>query len=181
MIRLIIAFLFLALLQVHCFAGIPPFSNAPGGQAHKYVICSNTQSSGANGGTATSGSWSAITLNTKDVDTGSIASLSSNQITLPAGTYIVHANSPFFATSTSQSRLYNVTDSAVEHIGSECYTSHTSSVSTSSSLFYVLTIASTKVFEFQYRVATTESNDGLGVAAGFGTSEVYAQIYFEKI
>jgi hypothetical protein len=66
-----------------------------------------------------SGVWADCTLNTTDRNQNSVATLSSNQITLPAGTYYAKAKSPVLTASgagdvgQTQARLYNATDSAV--------------------------------------------------------------------
>ncbi|MBK9322713.1 MAG: hypothetical protein IPM97_07165 [Bdellovibrionaceae bacterium] len=66
------------------------------------------------GGTFTSGSWQTRTLNTTRFNTIPGASLASNQITLPAGTYYVRAVAPTGEPSVWEHKaiLYNVTGSA---------------------------------------------------------------------
>lgn len=146
-----------------------------------YLLYSNTQSSGTGGGTATAGSWAQIPLNTEDLDSSGIGSLSGGQITLPAGTYKVSCKAPFYLTSLSQSRLYNITDSAVIRLGSNVYAKNTSGeASPSSFIDYVFTISGTTTIELQYQVSTTFSTSGLGVANSFG-AEVYAQVFLEKL
>lgn len=144
-----------------------------------YVKCTNTQSSGVAGGTATLGAWTTITLNTKDSDTGSIATLSSNQITLPAGTYYVRAVEPFYGTSQSQIRLFNITDSSLILLGGVTYAVAAPNTIATSTLNGTFTIAGSKVVAFQYQTTGTQATNGLGLNAGFG-SEVYAQIEFLK-
>lgn len=147
-----------------------------------YVKVSNTQTSGTAGGTITSGSWLAATLNTKDNDTSSIATLNSNLLTLPSGTYIVHAVMPMNENASAfggQIRLFNSTDSSVLIIGQSLSTGG-ANVNVSFSLFGEFTLSATKNVSLQYQTTRTETTDGQGAASSFGT-EVYAVVDFIKI
>lgn len=148
-----------------------------------YVKCTNNQTSGTNGGTATSGAWRTIPLTASagdcETDTKGIATLVSNQITLPAGTYHVLGSSPFYVTKQSQIRLQNITDTSLILTGSVAFAQTTSS-DARAVLVGNFTINGTKTIEFQYQVNTTEATDGLGTASSFGT-EVYAVLEFTKI
>lgn len=160
-------------------AGIIPSANLPTqGPSDPYIKITNTQISGTDGGTATLGAWRTIPLNTKDIDTSSIATLSSNQISIPSGNYIINAICPFYQTSFGQTRLYNITDSSTIFIGTNGI-----STTTVSFLSYIMgrfTISGTKTIEFQYQVSATQSTNGLGRACNFG-SEIYATIELIKV
>lgn len=151
-----------------------------------YLKYSNTQSSGAGGGNSTSGSWQTYPLNTEDRDTGGIASLSSNQIVLPAGTYkargaITFLNNVGGVVFSAQCRLYNVSDSAIIANGLDVYSDSgsTTKITMPSSFADQFTIAGTKTIAIQYQVNVSVTN-GLGAAVSFG-SEVYGFIELEKI
>lgn len=146
-----------------------------------YIKCSNTQSSGTSGGTATSGSWLTATINTKDNDTGSIGTLTSNQLALPAGTYHIFCDLPFYDTSGSQIRLYNVTDSALILTGTSTNTDTAASASTGHSFIIGrFTLASAKTIRIEYQVSSTKATSGQGVAQSFGP-EVYLQMELTKV
>lgn len=145
-----------------------------------YVKITNSQVQNTGGGTATSGAWRTIPLNTKDIDSGSIASLGSNQITLPAGTYRVYATAPFFEVNQAQARLFNISDTVLVFTGSSSYDDSGTGASAPSIVCGRFTIASSKIFELQYQVVTTKNTVGLGNPCNFGP-EVYAQIEFTKI
>ncbi len=142
-----------------------------------YVKASNTQSSGVNAGATTSGSWQTTILNTLDNDTASIASLATNQVTLPAGTYFVHAVSTFNNSSSVQTRIYNITDSAILVNGQD-------GSSLNGTLNFpvegIFTISGTKAVALQYQSASSIATTGQGGASSFGT-EVYAVVEFVKI
>lgn len=145
-----------------------------------YMKFSNTQIQNTAGGTATSGSWLNIPLNTEDIDTANIASLSSSTISIPAGTYQVYGTNCFVETTNSQIRLFNVSDAAVILNGTSIQAIGTSLQSISSEVFGVFSISTTKIIAFQYQVGVTVSTFGLGNLANFG-NEVYAQIELVKI
>lgn len=145
-----------------------------------YVKCTNTQAQNTAGGTATSGAWRTIVLNTEDSDSASIATLASNQISLPAGTYIVRGFCPFSQTSRFATRLQNITDTSTILNGSVGEASASLANTFYSNLVGIFTISGTKTIEFQYQVNTTRSTDGFGLAANFG-SEVYTTIEFIKV
>lgn len=144
-----------------------------------YVKVSNTQLSGTAGGAATTGSWQTGVLNTKDSDLSGIATLTSNQLTLPSGTYKVNASSTFHQTSQSQIRLQNITGSSTLLPGTSVISS-SSNVSVSSVITGVIVLATTSTLSLQYQVAATTNTNDLGEPSSFGT-EVYSMAEFEKI
>lgn len=148
-----------------------------------YIKCTNTQAQNTGGGTTATGSWQVVIFNTKDNDTGSIATLGSNKITLPAGTYQVYATTPLNGGGTSvnnaQTDLYSVTDSSVIINGSSLYlnTAQGGVVSTITGQF---TLGGIKDIEVRYQVGNALVNNGLGVPGNYGT-EVYSQIELIKV
>lgn len=161
-------------------AKIDAFNSANG---VKILHLQHTETSGNSGGTSTSGAWRQLPVNNKaHDDIGS--TLSSNQFTLPAGTYEIEADQEFYATNVCKIKLYNVTDSVDEVIGSSSYTRFdaTNSVFTAmkGSLYGIFTITAEKTFEFQYRTGGSNPGDGLGIASGFGT-EIYLDAIIRKI
>lgn len=73
-----------------------------------YVKVSDVKDS-ASAGTFTANTWVTRDLNTEDNDAGGLCSLSSNQITLVAGTYRCDIVVPANAVQGHAARLYNVT------------------------------------------------------------------------
>lgn len=145
----------------------------------KYLYLQDQKSSGTDGGGATSGSWQTRTINTEVADTiGS--TLSSNQFTLPAGTYKIRASAPAFSCSQHQIRLQNITDTATTLLGtSECTNPGAGDGISRSEIDGVFTIAGTKTFEIQHRVASTKATNGYGIATSWGT-EIYTNVFVEE-
>lgn len=117
-------------------------------------------------------------LNTAVVNTLSGASLASNQITLPAGTYDVVGRAPGHQCDAHQAYLYNVTDAAIALLGSSARSRQTSSTDGSSDSVVQgqITITSTKVFELRHYTAAAQATNGLGSIVSSGNVEVYASL-----
>lgn len=130
--------------------------------------------SGTPAGDSVSGAYNTRDLNTVRVNTISGASLSSNSISLPAGTYRLRAFSPIGSLPTgNRCRILNITTGLVIAIGD-------SSVAAGSRLTTEFTIASTTAIRLEQRVVTGRSQ-GLGYPCSFGDAEVYSEISIEKV
>lgn len=148
-----------------------------------YAKISDTKSAGTAGGGFTSGAWQTRTLNTEDSDSGGIASINSNQITLQAGTYRIMANAPGYYCSYHKAVLYNVTDAANTLIGSTEY-SPAGGVDQTVSHSHIcgeFTIVSAKAFEIRHICSVTRGSDGLGPAYNHGVSEVFTVVEIWKV
>ena len=134
------------------------------------------RASGTGGGSNVIGS-NTRALNTVRSNTIAGASLSANQITLPAGTYRVEASVPFFDGDRHRGFLYNVTDSAVAVLG----TSENSggAFTTRSLVRGVFSIASAKVFELRQHCQNI-ATQGFGDPVIDGRPEVYAEITIRR-
>jgi len=139
------------------------------------------QTANTAGGTFTSGSWQTRTLNTSKTNEISGASLGSNQITLPAGTYFIEAYVPAFTVDTNKAKLYNITDTADEIVGTSTNSSASGEGHESSMIFGRFTIAAQKVFEIQHQCLTTKATNGFGKPSNFGVVEVYTEVMIWKV
>jgi hypothetical protein len=166
--------------QVLTVAGGVPTWAAPSGGGATYAIFRDEKTSGTDGGTFTSGAFRTRDLNATQYNGIGSASLASNQISLPAGTYLIEAAAPSNRTDQHQLRLQNITDSSTTVLGQNVWCYGVNLVSNMARVSGVFTIAGTKTFELQHRAATTRAGDGFGLAAGFGT-EVYASITIAKV
>jgi hypothetical protein len=155
------------------------FSFAAGGAP--MAIFNETQAANTAGGTNTTGSFIKRTLNTTVVNDITGCSIASSVITLPAGTYYVWGNAPFYRTGRAQLRLRNTSDSTNAVIGQSAYYVTAYEVQGVSQLVGYFTIAASKNFELQAYTQTSEATFGLGLAMNFGVSEVYSQISITKV
>lgn len=164
--------------------GSGAFSTPPGGggTSMSYVLIRDEKTQNTNGGTFTSGAWRTRDLNTEVSDTDGVATLSSNQVTLSAGTYVCRIICPAAHCAKNQARLQNVTDATTVLIGSSNYTgpANTDITLNASVIVGRFTIAASKALEVQHQCQTTRSSDGFGVAANF-TTEVFTVAQFWKV
>lgn len=151
------------------------------GSSISIAAFSDQKTSGTNGGTFTSAAFRTRDINTT-VGTNGISgcSIASNQITLPAGTFLIQGSAPAYDVNNHVTRFYNITDSTVAINGGSSYVDTTDTGVTHSPFSGVLVIAATKVFEVQHYAASTIATYGFGIATGFAP-EVYTQITIIKV
>jgi hypothetical protein len=149
---------------------------------NKTAVITDVRSSGTNGGTSTSGSWQTRTLNTLVDPYGIVTSLSSNQITLPKGTYFIEGCGVVFRSSFAKNKIFNVTDNVDILIGHAEYSNDAASnASVCPKVAGYFSLTSPKAIALMSRVNATRANDGYGIASSFGESEVYANIKITQI
>lgn len=149
--------------------------------AQQIIHVRDEKASGTNAGTFTAGSYIARTLNTVKTNSISGASLSSNRVTLPAGTYEIEATAPGFAVRLHKAVLYNVSTAAVILVGSSELSSNTYATTSKSVIKGRFTLAGSHQLELRHRCQITFASSGLGLAASFGDVEVYAEALIRKI
>lgn len=150
------------------------------GSARPYLKVSDQKASGTAGGTSVSADITQTrTLNTTDTNTIAGASLSSNTITLPAGTYYCRFRAPAYNTTGSHKAfLYNSADSTYTLIGSSASTPTSSSGVTDSVGCGSFTITASKTFTLRHYTTTGTATSGLGAQVTSGQVEVYAELEF---
>lgn len=170
--------------------------NAPEGAIGVLAI-QNQQATGVEGTTVNAGSYVTIDLNTVLKNTITGASLSSNQITLPAGTYRVNLRSPMYnnsaqnpiAIGSHKCRLRDAGDTTTLLNGSNNFSARddSSSINTANqgdSIIFnqELVLASATTFELQHRVARGQGIAGRADSvAGFELPNIYAEVYIEQL
>jgi hypothetical protein len=161
-------------LTVNSGATAPEWAT-PAGASRSFAIFFDQKAVNTAGGTFTSGAWRTRDLQTTQVNTITSCSLSSNQITLPAGTYNISASATAFGVNRNYSRFYNITDSATAIIGTINYSE--SPVRNNSNIDGVITIAGTKTFELQHYSNNTKAGDGFGTSDGAALDGVQGNLY----
>jgi hypothetical protein len=149
-----------------------------------YMLVRDEKASGTDGGSTTAATTTTRTLNTVSANTISGASLASNQVTLPAGTYRVCARAPICGANLNKASWYNVTDSAVVAYGTSdngAGNSTSDIVTTWTTMNCRFTITAAKVFELRHYTQQTKSTTGFGDAVGLsGAVEVYSVVEIIK-
>lgn len=135
---------------------------------------------GTSGGTPPT-SFTKRDLNTVVTNEISGASLSSSVITLPSGTYYIHALTPARSVNEFKSKLRNTTDSTDTIIGTSGYCATATSTNALSFVIGRFTIAAQKNFELQIIVDSAAiGSTGLGVDRNFA-KEVYTDVQIWKV
>ena len=140
---------------------------------------------------ATPGGSSVAGVNQRDLNTVVInnisgASLGSNQITLPAGTYYIDATAPSYLSNRTCLDLYNVTDFGIQLPGSPTYSGATGATVVPDKVRGEFTITGTKVFRLNHYCETARVTFGLGVEVGSAftgrnTNEIYTECRIWRI
>ena len=146
-----------------------------------YAIICDQKTQNTAGGTFTDGAWQTRDLNTEIADPDDIVSISSNQFTLQAGSYLISAQAPCFGINYNLTRLQNITDSSTEAYGESAYARNASGdINTYlATLIARVVITGAKTFELQHKGSTTRATNGLGVASDQGV-EKYTRIEIYK-
>ena len=145
-----------------------------------YAIICDQKTQNTDGGTFTDGAWQTRDLNTEIADPDSIVSISNNQFTLGAGSYLITANAPAYDVDQHQARLYNATTSSVVQAGQSTYADSANNGSNSAIVLARVTITSDTAFEIQHRSTTTKPSNGFGVGADLGAEEIYTIVQIFK-
>ena len=138
-----------------------------------YAIIADIKASNADGGDFDSGAWRTRDLNTEIADPDGIVSLSSNQFTLGAGSYLIEFSAPACRLGSHQTRLYNATTSSEVQIGTSQWAPPTSGHADQNSMGAGrVTITGSTAFEIQHRGAydsnVGEDTYGFGVGTAGG-------------
>lgn len=143
--------------------------------------CRDEKANTTAGGTFTAGIWQTRILNTVKTNEISGASLSSNRITLPAGTYWIDAVAPCVQVGKSKAALFNVTDASFTITGDNGANDTTIGWVAKNLVRGRFTIAAPKAFELQHICTSTQATQGFGAAASSGLVEVYAEVLIWKV
>lgn len=142
-----------------------------------FVVLTYSLPSGTNGGSFASGSWITRPINLlHGQNTRSWVSLSSNQITLAEGNYVMGANCIIGDVGVNQLRWHNV-NSAESIYGT---TSNDRSAIVQGSF---VSPSGGSTYELQHRCTSGEAagDTGFGTAANFGTPEIYTTMRITQV
>jgi hypothetical protein len=147
------------------------------------VIIEDQKPSGTISGRFDSGAWRTRDLNTLVYNHNSLASLSSNGFTLPAGTYCIDWDAPAHRVNRHKTRLYNYTSSSVVAYGTNEYATAAVDEHGTASRSWgtaIVTITASTTFTIQHRSESSYSA-GFGEASNFSATEVYTRVRIKKI
>jgi len=169
-----------ATLAVASGATITNSGTATGfGLFSSYAIIADQKAQSTDGGTATSGAWRTRDLQTEIADPDGIVSISSDQFTLGAGSYLITWSAPAMSVDRHQTRLYDVTGAAAIEVGTGEYAYPTGNVSTRSFGSARITPGSSNVYRIEHQVQTTNATSGWGLNINY-TTEQYTTVEIFK-
>lgn len=116
------------------------------------VVLRDEKSTGTGGGSITSDTWTTRDLNTEAADTASICTLSSNQFSLPAGTYWLTGFAPFYRADTVKLRIRDITNTATLLIGGPGLSNDSDNSAISCPIAGMFTLSGTTTLELQCKV-----------------------------
>jgi len=155
-----------------------------GGLFASYALIADQKVKGTSSGTFTSGAWRTRDLNTEIADPDGIVSISANEFTLAAGSYLIKWSAPAKYVEENQTRLYDVTGTAAVAVGSSAfnYTNHPTYVCEGpSSGFARVTPGSSNVYRIEHYGALTHATNGFGPYADIDTEQyTMVEIYKES-
>lgn len=148
----------------------------------KVATLSDQKANGTDGGTATGGGRQKRVLNTK-ADPDSIVTLSANNFTPIAGTYLIIARAPAQDVGRHRIYLYNETAAAdvADCAGSNGYTAGGGWAQTDSAIVGFFTANGTDAFSIQHYLENNISAIGLGNSVDDGNPEIYTTVRLIKI
>ena len=151
------------------------------GKFASYAIIADQKSAGSDAGTFTSGGWRTRDLNTELADPDGIVSISSNQFTLQAGSYLLNAKAMGFRVERHMIKLYQTSGTPADiATGTSEYCPPTYIGSNSSFLSCRFTISTATTYELQHRCQTTKSDNGFGEGFDAGVNETFALVEIFK-
>ena len=150
------------------------------GKFSSYAVIAKVRAANSDGfGSYTTGDWRTRDIDTEITDEDDIVSISSNQFTLQAGTYLINFGCAMYHVQRHAIRLQNITDSTTAGVGNP------NNGYTYSALLFTtgvcrVSIASAKVFEVQGYVSVTKADNGMGFGMENGSChETRVEIYKE--
>ena len=150
------------------------------GKFSSYAVIAKVRAANSDGfGSYTTGDWRTRDIDTEITDEDGIVSISSNQFTLQAGTYLINFGCTMYHCNRHAIRLQNVTDGSTAGVGNP------NNGYTYSALLFTtgvcrVSIASAKVFEVQGYVSVTKADNGMGFGMENGSChETRVEIYKE--
>lgn len=154
---------------------------AVGAGGSTFALCNYETSPGVAGGAASAATWNTRALAEK-ADPAGFVTVSSSQVTLPAGTYMLDGWVQCYKVGRHLLRWRNITASSTPFFGTCGLASTTDTTPDKAFIKGIFTIGSTSVFELQHYTETHTDTNDLGKPANIGsTVEVYTELMIGKI
>ena len=141
----------------------------------------DVKAAGTPGGTFTAGGWQTRTLNT--VEGNNFGALSTDQVSLPPGLYIIDAMAMGYRVSNHKTRIQNITDATTVAQGLSVYSADSGDNCNTAPVSAVFTVTggSNKLIELHHQCSATRTTNGFGTFDSIGTNEVYSVMKIKKV
>tara|TARA_Y100000310_G_scaffold36243_1_gene34134 strand:- start:884 stop:1480 length:597 start_codon:yes stop_codon:yes gene_type:complete len=146
-----------------------------------YAIICDQKSAGTDGGTFTSGAWRTRDLNTEIADPDGIVSISSNQFTLGAGSYLIKWSAVGARVAKHKSALYDVTGTAYIDYGDVRWGDGYDGEPDPSTGMARVTPSGSNVYEIRHYAQNSYSTYGFGFAGGTDVDSTVEKYTFVEI
>ena len=157
------------------------FASAQGKFESQLLHVRDEKSAGTQGGSSSATTDNVRVINTVVTNEITDASLGSNRITLPSGTYYIDAEAHAFKSDINRLILYNHSDSSIVILGTAIYADFNYSSVGHSFLTGRFTISASKNFEIRHYTGRAIATNGFGVSAGDSRTEVYFDAKIWKV
>ena len=145
-----------------------------------YASICDQKSSGTAGGEGSTSTWNIRDLNTEITDPDGIVSISSNKFTLGAGNYLIKWVAPAHRVNKNQSRLYDVTNTAVIGYGQSMRSYQSDVTTTNSKGFARVTPSGSTEYRIEHNYESHEGGEDFGQGNSFGSVEIYTIVEIYK-
>ncbi|RYZ76898.1 MAG: hypothetical protein EOP05_03610 [Proteobacteria bacterium] len=149
-------------------------------RTHHFIV-EDLEPDGAASVACTAGTWLTRILNTVTYSSISGASLAGNQVTLPAGKYLVDGRASASNVNLHQTVLYNVTNSSFAIPGTLARSTASGGTTSDSFVSGILVLGAPTVFELRHRCQNSDASGFSRASAGWGLASRSATLKFEKI
>lgn len=153
---------------------------ATAGLFSSYAIICDQKSSGTAGGEGSTSTWNVRDLNTEIADPDGIVSISSNKFTLGAGNYLIKWTAPGHRINRNQSRLYDVTNTAVIGYGQSMRSYQSDVTTTNSNGLARVTPSGSTEYRIEHNYESHEGGEDFGQGNSFGSVEIYTVVEIYK-
>jgi len=157
------------------------FSHIQGVYESQLLHVRDEKATGSHGGTASADTDNVRVLNTVVTNEITGASLGSNRITLPAGTYFIDAWDYAYSIDMHRAMLYNQSDSSVTILGHSSFADDNNQGYAPSFVRGRFTISAQKLFEIRHYTEKTGSGVDLGVDTNDSRTNVYTDVLIWKV
>jgi hypothetical protein len=152
-----------------------------GGGSVEEMYVEEQTASGVGNGTMAASDDNVRPLNTVVINTITGASLASNVITIPAGTYWIDARFPGCFVNYHRARMIDVSSgTTLIDLGSTAFCHSSFGPHTDSFIKGRYTFASAVQLEFRHYAQTARAGDGMGVASNDSRASVHGTVYIKK-